>query len=1751
MRALAAAGTLAWLAAASAVTAAPAPGANRFVYLDESDPFYVSAAHAKLTTPQWVGEPNVEAVVVLAIDDLRDPPRWEAYLRPIIERLKKLTGSAPVSIMTCKVAPTDPQLQAWLAEGLSLECHTIDHPCVLLNKGNFARAKQTYDDCIGLLSYVPGNRPVAFRVPCCDSLNAASPRFYREIFNRTAAAGSHLSIDSSVFQLFTPADPALPRDLVLAADGSERFRRYLPNPGYVATVENYPYPYPIGRLCWEFPCAVPSDWQGQKLYRPANPEIVVDMKRALDAVVAKRGVFNLVFHPYDWIRSSQVVELIDHAVARHKGRVKFLTFREALERLNRHLLGDEALRGGDGGDNGVRLLDLNGDGFQDVVIGNQRVRGTRVWDAEKKSWLMGNFPCELVGRDGGADRRPTARFGMVGEPPRPVVLAADDRGLRGWRYEASNESVGRWVEAPDLTPPVDGAEITATEIAGLRLVDIDGAGGCELLLATPTRQVAFAWEPGSADKQRSKLGRWRRLDFTLPTGAMFADDRGRDAGLRLVDLDDDLDLDVIFSNEREFGAYLFADLESGWSRAVRSGPRTQADAVPMIARAGTDNGAWFHGRELIVQNEDTDRLPDAIQRLPFNDLLAGVVPEPKSPTAAQRALVPRPDMIAELVAAEPLIEDPVSFDWDTQGRLWVIEMRDYPSGVDGRPGGRVRVLDDTDGDGRYDRSSIFLDELRYPTSVFTWRKGALVLAAPDLLYAEDRDGDGQADHTEVLFTGFARGNPQHLANGLVWGLDNWIYGANGDSGGRVRAAAGGEENPIGGRDFRLRPADGSFEPIEGFTQFSRPRDDWGNWFGCSNANPFWQYVLSDHYLRRNPHVAGPDSRVDVSDNPGVAPVYPLSRLLERFNDPHTANRFTSACGATIYRDELLGASFTGNVFISEPVHSLVHREIMAAEGVRFVSRRAADEQRSEFLASTDNFFRPTTIKTGPDGALWIADMYRYVIEHPEWIPAEMQEKLDLRSGSDKGRIYRVYPIGAEPRPIPKLAQLDTAGLVAALESANGWVRDKAQQLLVECGGQDAVAALETLVRTAPRPTARLHALCTLDGLAVVSGEILTTALSDSHPGVRRHAVRIAEAQVEASPAVAAALLRLVEDSDPLVQLQLAYSLGQWTSPAAGEALGRLAVLHADDPWITAAVLSSAPRNLNATVAAVLSASGNSPLPAEIAAQLLAIAAAMGRADAIVELVPAISRDSDGRYAHWQLTALGELLNLLDRRNKTLVQFRDEAPEPLQSAVGQLAGLFVFARRVAADAEAEESLRLAALDLLGRGFDNQSEDIAILTTLLGPQASPELQAAAIRALGRLSIEEVPSRLLAAWRSYSPSARSEVLSLLVGRSEWAERLLDAISQGVIAQGELDLTRQQQLREHRNRELRQRAMELLGQASSGNRQAVVAQYQPAAQQPGDAARGAEHFNRKCAVCHRFRDQGHAVGPDLSALTDKSPAALLLAILDPNRAVENKFVNYTAVTTAGLSFTGLLSAETGNSVVLLGQEGKQQTILRDDLEALESTGKSLMPEEFEKDLTPTDINDVIAYMRAEEAPRKVLAGNEPAVVRPEALRGYIFCLPTNAEVYGPNLVIEEPHGNLGWWTAENDRAAWTLEVPRETNYTVFLDIACDEASAGNNWLLELSPAAAEAAAGDAAGKTDRASESPPVGADAPSTDQRLTGKVESTGDWNTYRRVKIGEMHLKAGRFRLGLRSNGQLAGPLFDLKGITFIPQGRWIP
>jgi putative membrane-bound dehydrogenase-like protein len=1590
---------LAFLLLAAPGQAQPGKG-NRLAYLDELDPYYPSRTFPKLITPQWVGEPGVEAVVVLAIDDMRDPKRYETFLRPILRRLKQIDGRAPLSIMTCNVNPKDPQLQSWLKEGLSLEVHTIDHPCPFFKAG-FENAKSTYDRCVDLMNEIPNNKPVAFRMPCCDSLNTPSPRFWAEIFNKTTAKGNFLSIDTSVFNVFTANDPELPRELVLNPDGTERFRRYLPaDRSFVNTVEDYPYPYVIGRLCWEFPCVTPSDWEAQYLQKPNNPRTVADLKAALDCTVVKKGVFCLVFHPHGWIRNDQVVELIDHAAKKHGKKVKFLNFREAQERLNKNLLDGQSLRHAKhGGSNGVFLFDWNNDGYLDVAVANK------------------------------------------------------------------------------------------------------------LRIAFRRHDNNWSWQEGP-------LG---ELAITLP-----GESSGKDSGIRFVDLDGDYSL-VIISNEKEYsidlvkGNYSFKDAGWKWRRKVMAGKRGDPGALPMIARNGTNNGFWVHSRSLWWSNEDTVLLKDHVDRRSFNDLLKNVEPQDLSPEASLRATKARPGFQVELMAAEPLLQSPIAFAWGPDGKLWVVEMGDYPLGVDGKgkPGGRVKFLEDTKGTGKYDKATLFLDNLSYPTGVLPWGKGVLVTCAPDIFYAEDTRGTGKADKKVVLYTGFKEGNPQHRVNSLVWGLDGWIYCANGDSGGVVKSLKTGKTVNISGRDFRIKPDTGEIEPESGQTQYGRSRDDWGNWFGNNNSNPMYHYVLADHYLRRNPDLAAPSVKVQVSVTPGAAPVFPISRTLPRFNDPHAANRFTSACSAIVYRDELFGPAYANNTFVSEPVHNLVHREIMSPKGVTFSSRRADDEQMSEFLASSDNWFRPTTIQTGPDGALWVADMYRYVIEHPQWIPKDWQKKLDLRAGHDMGRIYRVYPVGKTPRAIPRLDKLDLAGLVAALDSPNGWQRDMAQMLLVKRNNPSASPLLDRLLRDAERPVTRLHALCTLDGVGGLTPEAVKSGMMDRHPGVRRHAVRLSERLLKRFADLGPALLKLLDDPDAQVRMQVACSLGEWDDPRAGQALGKLALEAANDPYFLAAVLSSVNRkNLEPILVAVLAGSKASGPPAALVENLMRMASAQGNTRVTVKLLDAVATPEKGRHAPWQFATLASLLDFLNQRNSTLAALAKDGGPEMSAALQRVAALFDAARTMAVDVKADKTDRLLALRLLGRGMSQQQADLKKLADLLTPQTPDDLQAAAAASLGHLRGPQVPAMLLHGWKAYAPTMRTQVLDVLLGRPEWVTTVLDAIERKQVLPFEVDVARRQRLLDSKTAAVRQRAAQLFAGAVNSDRQKVIAAYRPALALRGESVRGGKIFAKTCASCHQLGGVGQQVGPDLGSLADKSGEALLTAILDPNAAVEARYISYSATTKNGLTYSGLLAGESGNSITLVGPDGKTHVILRGDLDELFSSGKSVMPEGLEKDLQQQDLADLIAFIRANTpvAKRKVFEGNQPEVVRPNA-DGSLRLLASNGEIYGKTLVLEKQYGNLGMWSSADDHAVWAVQVPKAGKYAVWLDWACADGSAGNAFVLQAGP-------------------------------QRLTAKVQGTGNWDTYRYARVGEITLAEGRVEVVFRAAGPIRGALMDLKGINLV-------
>ncbi len=659
----------------------------------------------RLTTPQWVGDDETEAVIILAIDDMREPARYEAFLRPILQRLKQIDGRAPVSIMTCNIRPDDPQLQAWIDEGLSLECHTIDHPCPLLKDNDFAKAANTYWDCVDLLAEVPRSHPVAFRTPCCDSLNTVSPRAFAEIIDQPSPGGYRLQIDSSVFNVFNDNDPSLPTELLFDDQGRPRFEKYLPQDRtFVNTIENYPYPYLASESCWEFPCLAPSDWSAQHYHGAnAHPQTLEDWKAAVDLTVIKQGVMCVVFHPYEWSTPEMFVELIDHVEEHHAGKVKFLTFREALFALQENMLGVEPSDEQPNAD--VRVVDANLDGYFDVIVEVEGIEPVnRLWNSDDARWQEFPLSSDFIENLNAAD---FLILPFTRGPFRQFAICSSSTGAF---FELGSSGWNRFPRAFRVEPPDDRHEWE------FDFIDVDGDGGSEVFASLleardsePQFQIAsFDIEPD--------WGVFKLIDVSESITTQ-----------NLVDIDEDGRLDLLIPAENSTIIRLFRGFDDLWSNDDAK------VVIPAIVNEdGTNSGFFVHCRHLIWQNENTADLPDLIDRRSFDDLLTGVQPGPCDPERSMSLIDLRPGMVIELVAAEPLVMDPVAFDWGADGKLWVVEMADYPRGIDneGAPGGRVRYLTDTDGDGEYDTSTLFLEGLPIPTGVMAWQSGVLITAAP-------------------------------------------------------------------------------------------------------------------------------------------------------------------------------------------------------------------------------------------------------------------------------------------------------------------------------------------------------------------------------------------------------------------------------------------------------------------------------------------------------------------------------------------------------------------------------------------------------------------------------------------------------------------------------------------------------------------------------------------------------------------------------------------------------------------------------------------------------------------------------------------------------------------------------------------------------------------------------------------------------------------------------------------------------------
>ena len=940
---------------------------------------------------------------------------------------------------------------------------------------------------------------------------------------------------------------------------------------------------------------------------------------------------------------------------------------------------------------------------------------------------------------------------------------------------------------------------------------------------------------------------------------------------------------------------------------------------------------------------------------------AAAVQSPLSPEDSLAQFRLPPGLALELVAAEPDVIDPVAIRFDELGRLWVVEMRDYPNGpAPGRPPlSRIKLLEDRDGDGRFETVHVFADELLFATGVQPWKGGVFVTLSGKVEWMQDQDGDGRMDHRETWFTGFTEENPQLRANHPRFGLDNRIYVSNGLRGGSIVNVKQGVDKPlsISGRDFRFEPRSGECQAVSGTGQFGLTFDDFGNRFNCSNRNPLVHVVLAENYLERNPLLTVPAVVNDVAASGEASHVYPLSQAWT--TSILHAGQFTAACGVEIYRGDALPAEYYGNGFTCEPTGNLVHREVLEQAGATFASHPASEG--IEFLASPDTWFRPVNLESGPDGALYVADMYRCVIEHPQWVPDELKERPDLRYGDDRGRIYRIVSADARKRTAaPKLAEATAGELAAALESGNSWVRETAGRLLYERQDRAAQAPLESVAQTAADPRARVQALWVLKGLNVLSNAVVQAALSDRHPRVREQAVLLAEPHLAASAELRKGVLELADDSDHRLRFQVALSLGAAAGEDSTAALTKIALAGAGDVWTRRAVATSVGDKPGALLAAVLS-SGSSNAPADsskldLVAELAQLVGANKSGDELAAVLAALpQRDAEEQLPDAVVLGLSKGLRSRGASLEQVLAGRPEADRVRQ--------FFEQAIKTADNKEAPAELRQQAIALLE--FAPEELAGATLLAIVESDADQALRVRAVSALSAQASPEAAAALLASLSEQTPTVRRAMLEALLATPQRVSLLLDYIAEGKLRATELDTLQAGRLINHSDAELRARAAELLAAALPADRSQVLADYREALELKADPEHGRAIFKKTCTACHRIGSLGVDLAPSIADSRTKTQEQLLIDILQPSKAIDNNYVSYTVVTADGQTLVGIIAAETASSVTLKMPENKVMSLLRSEIEELRSNGISLMPDGLERDLSKQDMADLISFIK------------------------------------------------------------------------------------------------------------------------------------------------------------------------------------------
>ncbi len=939
----------------------------------------------------------------------------------------------------------------------------------------------------------------------------------------------------------------------------------------------------------------------------------------------------------------------------------------------------------------------------------------------------------------------------------------------------------------------------------------------------------------------------------------------------------------------------------------------------------------------------------------------------------------------ELFAAEPLVLDPVAMEVDENGDIYVVEMPGYP--LDLSNSGKIKLLKDTDKDGFPDSSIVFAEGLKLPNGIQKWKKGVIVTDAPDVLYLEDTDGDGKADKKEVMLTGFALSNPQHNLNTPRFEADNWIYLGHeenvtpftftkefGDEGTDITWPQLNGKKALGknadSKMVRFKPDTFEAEELSGATQFGHTRDAWGHRLYTSNANHLFHEVIGAEYLKNNPNLILSGVVESIPDHGDACEVFPITE-----NPNHQlltdVGVVTSSCAVTWYLGGAFGDEFKNVTFVGEPVHNLVHADVIEDAGATFKAKRLLEKK--EFLASKDPWFRPVNFYIGPDGALYVIDYYRQLIEHPEWMSDEVNKSGALYNGKDKGRIYRITKKGTDAANWANqlnLGKQSTEALAGLLDHSNIWYRRTAQRLLFQGKDASAAGALKKLLNNPKHDESKIHALWLLNDLKALDKATLEQALKDPVAGVKENALKLYEQNPY--PELRPLVLKMAEDKDPKLAFQAINTLGRLNLLTDRKVLIEKAM---DDKWLGVALLAASENEETALISAGIE-KNKQQTPSAFFSFLAAGIANSGNAAEVNKLFeilktntqhPSVNLDlAKGLLKFWTYQA--PRYNISDAAREYLYQNAttlDNEYGTVSAGLLSYTGLPLSSKNKLAevaekafDPKVSPVIRANALSILQAArYPVQDEQ---LLAILDQKPADQL---ASRVATILIKKGSTSHVFDQWNKLPVKSKNGIIDLLSNENTSAIQLLTAIENKKINKTDIEWPKTVNLMNYYDEAVRAKARKVF--SINEDRKAVLQQYLTATEQKGDAANGAEVFEKNCTVCHQKAKKGTDFGPDLSSLKNRNTHSILTEIINPNNSIADKF-DYWQVTLKNKEVLfGIVINENNESLTINQMGGNKLSLKKSEIATKEKMTYSAMPNGLENSITVKEMADLIAFIK------------------------------------------------------------------------------------------------------------------------------------------------------------------------------------------